>query len=181
MSNIEFFSRLALEYRISLDSISKISGIDKEEIKKYCIKSIDYYAYKFLFDLDVVNVDDTKQCMKLKALLKHFNDINNGNYKEEEKNKNLNYLLNKTDIEVNKLLDDKDRTKKLSVEDYKKISRYRIKYAYSLNNVSDYLHIERRRLSHMENKYDGDIRASLDRLEDYVMNIRGRKGVAKQI
>ena len=181
MTDVEFFSRLALEYRLSLKSISKLSGINESEIKKYCINSIDYMAYKFLFDLDVVDTDDTYQCSKLKRLLECFNEINKGDYSQEEKNNNLDYLLNKTDIEVNRLLDDKDRIKRLSIDDYKKISRYRIKHAYSSNGASDYLHIDRRRLSSMENKYEGSIRDSLDKLEDFIRAKKNRKGEHKQI
>lgn len=137
-SNVEIYliTQLILEYRVSLEDISKTFNKDKNELynnlMKYNNESVQK-ALKYVLDYEngIVSKEEKEYSRKqVRLFLMKFSFAKD----KDEKVKIINSLNH--DKEVMSL-----RTKKrseLTNDDLEKISRYRLKYAMSRKRIEEY-------------------------------------------
>lgn len=168
MSNIEFYCRIALEYRLSINTLTQLFPVTETEINSYLESLLDrdlYNAYKFLFNSDS-EYEDKRTINRVKMLLKQYIRMQAQNLPEEEQERNMKFLLYKTDLDIEEMIKSKDYRGK-----YHLISKYRLKYALSTEEIASALGIERRFVCLAEYKMkDESLKERLENAEVFATN-----------
>lgn len=187
ISKYNFIGKIALEYRLSLNSLCKVLGKEpNEELKIELYNAIlstvsshnpMYDAYKFLFNYETLN--ESKEVVKYtilnySAFVNRYNAAKRNNDSEELLN--ITNELNEVDLKFKKLINRKVNYD-LTTEDYLVVSKYRLKYAFSRYKVADILNISRDTLTDKEKKIEDPIlRKKLNLLDEFYKDIIGLKG-----
>lgn len=181
-SKYNFLGKVALEYRLSLNSLCKILGKEpneelKLEIYNAILATVQPYsciddAYKFLFNYETLN--ESKEVIKY--TISNYADFAN-RYNEAKRNKNseemenVNNALKEVDLKLQKLINRKQNYE-LTTEDYLVVSKYRLKYALSRYKISKILNISRDTLTDREKKIEDPIlREKLNLLDEFYKDI----------
>lgn len=166
------YGLFALEYRLGLDDFAKLLKVSREDVietvESFKNNDMDKYRwYSFLFygDEKVSNAY-RKADYAIKRCAKISED---DTLTKDEKNEKMKSYLCATDrdFESVPIFGDGDRTH----EDYIKISKYRLKYALSANQIAQDEN-ERKRISDHETRYDPEMRERLKNLETYLLSNR---------
>jgi len=183
--NYKFMVKLALTFRLSLNSLCRIMGQETshenqmrmyENIKDAC--GDNYYlktAIDFLFFYENARLsknNDRTYSLASFYLVKLKRAIASGNQEE----------INKVYMELNKIdnnfyeAQQRSRKSELTEEDYQNISKYRAKYAISRDTICNELGIEYGKLRRREdNTEDKKLKERLDILSEFHLDMSRSK------
>lgn len=180
---LKFFSKIALEYRLSLKNLCKLMGLEPTEENKKIIYDgiISIYSleepymvekYNYLFNYEtVVERDEVSSKSYRSALIFLTRYVNAKKRNNDQAVKDVLKDLTETDRNFKELIK-KELKRNLTVDDTIVISKYRIKYCYSRNYISNTLGINRNYLASTEGKIkDDNLKQKLKLLSEYNYDI----------
>lgn len=176
LSMYKFMGKIALEYRLSLESVCRLMKIEPTDENKGLVyetilkasKDNSYFCFQYLFGYETLNEKkEVSSVAYRKALIFLTRYVNAKRRNDKEAVSTVLKELTKTDSDFRSLLGRKFG-EPLTEEEVTIISKYRIKYCVARNLVSDILDIGRRKISIAEKKINDDImKAKLQMLSEY--------------
>lgn len=181
----KFIGKIALEFRLSLDNICKITGKENTEenrlsfyntLEKINGKDLDLMdKYKYLFFYETLyEKESISKIAYTKAVnyIKRYKQANKE--KDVEKIKKLMYELNKTEIDFN-LTKDKFGKEILTLEDIEVISKYRIKNLISRERLCEDYGYSRSTLEKREFQLKDDVISAKLKILGEFLSTPGKK------
>jgi hypothetical protein len=172
----KFMGKIALEYRLSLESVCRLMKIEPTDENKGLVyetilrTSNDKYSddFQYLFGYETLNEKkEVSSVAYRKALIFLTRYVNAKRRNDKEAVSAVLKELTKTDSDFRSLLGRKF-DEPLTEEEVTIISKYRIKYCVARNLVSDILDIGSKKISIAEKKINDDImKAKLQMLSEY--------------
>jgi len=192
MKNIKFYIKLALEYRLSLDNLCKIMGIDPTtENKKSLYDEIlknDHYVnnevYEYLFNYETINESEQASNEAYSGAVTFIKYYLNYKNNDPELAKRILNKLDYTDQEYKKVEAKYSKySNSIDLEDVKVISMYRLKYAVSRAEIADWLGVNVQMLRRREIELDDELlQEKLKKLNEYseALKLKNVKGAIQR-
>lgn len=172
----KFMGKIALEYRLSLESVCRLMKIEPTDENKGLVyetilkasKGNSYFYFQYLFGYETLNEKkEVSSVAYRKALIFLTRYVNAKRRNDKEAVSAVLKELTKTDSNFRSLLGRKF-DEPLTEEEVTIISKYRIKYCVARNLVSNILDIGSKKISIAEKKINDDImKAKLQMLSEY--------------